>query len=68
MFQAKATDDGARGAIALVIVFIAIDPFVRIRRRRTLPAHRIRPHGATWHGRSHDLATPIAGRSGRRSR
>ena len=37
MFQAKATDDGARGAIALVIVFIAIDLVVRIRRRRTLP-------------------------------
>lgn len=37
MFQAKPTDDGARGAIALVIVFIAIDLVVRIRRRRTLP-------------------------------
>jgi len=37
MFQAKPTDDGARGAIALVIAFIAIDLVVRIRRRRTLP-------------------------------
>jgi hypothetical protein len=37
MFQAKATDDGARGAIALAIVFMAIDLVVRIRRRRTLP-------------------------------
>ena len=36
MFQAKATDDGARGAIALVILLIAIDLIVRIRRRRTL--------------------------------
>ena len=35
MFQAKLTDDGARGAIALVIVFIVIDLFVRTRRRRT---------------------------------
>lgn len=37
IFQAKPTNDGARGAIALVIVFIAIDLVVGIRRRRTLP-------------------------------
>jgi len=34
MFQAKATDDGARGAIALVMLFMAIELVVRIRRRR----------------------------------
>lgn len=36
MFQAKATDDGARGALALVIAFIAADLVLRIRRRRKL--------------------------------
>jgi hypothetical protein len=35
MFQAKATDDGARGALALVIVFIVIDLVACLRRRRT---------------------------------
>ena len=34
MFQAEATDDGARGALALVMLFIAIELVVRIRRRR----------------------------------
>jgi hypothetical protein len=34
MFQARATDEGARGAIALVMLFIAFELVVRIRRRR----------------------------------
>ena len=35
MFQARATDNGARGAIALVIAFIVVDLLVRLRRYRT---------------------------------
>ena len=37
MFLAEATDQGARGGIALVMVFVAIDLVVKLRRRQRAP-------------------------------